>query len=106
MARNTEEEMLRQTYELARENNKMLRKMRRNAFFGWIIKLLVWAVILGVPVYLYFTVLQPVFSDVQQTYQGIQESTQQVQDVGTQVQTMQIPESFKTLLQSFGIQVE
>ena len=47
-------------YKLVRENNKMLRSMRRNAFWGGIFKLLLYVAALAIPVWLYLSYLYPI----------------------------------------------
>jgi len=54
------EDLLERTYALAKENNRLLKKLRHGTWIGLIFKLLFWAVMLGVPIWMYFTVLQPV----------------------------------------------
>ena len=62
------EEILR----LTKENNKILHKMRRNAFWGTIFKVLMWAAFIGVPLWLYYTYLLPVMDQVMETYSQVQ----------------------------------
>lgn len=59
-------------YRLAKENNKMLHAMRRNAFYGGLIRLVVWAALLGIPVWLFFTYLFPVFETMMEAFEQIQ----------------------------------
>ena len=73
------EELLKKTYELAKSNNKILRRMRRAAWIGGIGKIIFWAVALGVPVYLYFNFFQPILGQLLDT-------VSQVQSTGTQIQ--------------------
>jgi len=73
-------------YKMVRNNNKMIRSMKRAAFWGTIFKLVLYGVMLGIPVYLYFTFFQPVLADLLGTYQQIQQTGAQLQDVGAQVQ--------------------
>jgi hypothetical protein len=68
------DELLEKTYALARENNKMLRKMRRAAFWGWVFKIIFWAIFLGVPIWLYFQFFQPVLDEFMGTYAQLQET--------------------------------
>jgi hypothetical protein len=81
-------EMLRQTYQLAKENNKMLHAMRRNAFFGGLFKLIIYAALLLVPFYLYMQYLAPVINQLLNTMN-------QIQGAGTQAQ-VQMTEWQKT----------
>jgi hypothetical protein len=53
-------EMLRETYRLAKENNKMLHSMRRSAIWGGIIKFILYAALLLIPAYLYLQYLSPI----------------------------------------------
>lgn len=55
----TDPEMIRETYRLSQENNKMLHSMRRNAFLGGILKLLIYAAIVIIPFWLYMQYLAP-----------------------------------------------
>jgi hypothetical protein len=63
----SESELVRRTYELAQDNNRMLHAMRRNAFFGGLFRLVLWIVAVGVPLYLYFVYFQPVVEQLMQS---------------------------------------
>ena len=71
--------MLRETHRLAQENNKMLRAMRRNAFLGGIVRLVVWAALIILPIWFYMTYLAPVMESMMETYQQIQGTSAQAQ---------------------------
>ncbi|QQG38353.1 MAG: hypothetical protein HYS26_02280 [Candidatus Kaiserbacteria bacterium] len=66
------QETLREILRLTQENNRMLHKMRRSAFWGGILKLLLYAALLGIPLWLYITYLGPMMQEVIQTYRDIQ----------------------------------
>ena len=66
------EKKLEEIYRLTKQNNKMLRSMKRWAFWGTIFKILLYALFLGIPLYLYFTVLQPVLNDTAAAFQQVQ----------------------------------
>jgi|TARA_Y100000310_G_scaffold296014_1_gene327884 hypothetical protein len=70
---------------LTRDNNKLLHKMRRHAIYGNIIRLFYWALILGVPIVIYYYFLQPYLEQVLEAYSGFQRGVESVQDVGSQV---------------------
>ena len=53
-------DILHETYQLARENNKMLHAMRRNAFLGGIFKLIFWIALIVAPIWFYQAYLSPV----------------------------------------------
>ncbi|MBI4088006.1 hypothetical protein HY418_01325 [Candidatus Kaiserbacteria bacterium] len=74
-----DEQTLQETYRLAKENNKMLHAMRRNAFWGGILKLIVYAAFLLIPLWVYMQYLAPVVNEALKT-------VQQAQGTGTQVQ--------------------
>lgn len=62
------EELLR----LTKDNNRMLHKMRRNAFFGSVVKFVVWAAFVIIPLWLYMQYLAPVMTSVMDTMEQIQ----------------------------------
>ena len=59
-------------YQLEKENNHMLHKMRRNAFWGRLIYLLFYAALLGIPIWLYLTYLMPVLKNFNDTVNKVQ----------------------------------
>ena len=78
---NPEQGQQREIYRLVRENNKMLHSMRRNAFWGGVIKFLLYAILLvALPWWLYLTYLAPM---VESTMQAVN----QIQGTGASVQT-------------------
>lgn len=89
----SDRELLEHTNRLARENYEMLHRMRREAWIGYAVKIVVWLAILGVPVYLYFTFVQPVLGELQNTYQEIGTTTDEAQDLSDRL---------RDFLQTFG----
>jgi len=85
--------MLEDTYDLSRENNKLLKKMHRNAVWGHIFRAMYWVVIIGASVGAYYY-LQPVLTGLLSTYEGI---TSGIEGIGDS-----IPD-FGGLLESFNI---
>lgn len=67
---------LREIYELTKENNRMLHRMRRNSIIGGIFKIIWWALVLGLPVVLYYYYFQPYLDQLQSAYQGVQQGGQ------------------------------
>ncbi|MFA6270090.1 MAG: hypothetical protein WC657_02680 [Candidatus Paceibacterota bacterium] len=49
-----EREMLKKTLELAQENNDMLRSVKRGMFWGRVIKIAYWLIIIGAAVGVYY----------------------------------------------------
>lgn len=64
--------MLQETYRLAKENNKMLHAMRRSAFWGGLIKFIVYAVLLIAPLWFYATYLAPIMNQMLRAVQEVQ----------------------------------
>ncbi len=58
-------------YRLERENNKLLHGMRRNARWGFLFRILLALLALGVPIWLYFTYLAPVVEQLETTVSTI-----------------------------------
>jgi hypothetical protein len=72
-----------QLLKLTKENNKILRSMRRNAWLGGIFKLVFWVLVFVVlPFWVYTTYLAPVMASMM----GMMQQLQQVQGTGAQMQ--------------------
>ena len=69
MPPNELEVLVRRNLELAKENNELLRKMHRAAMWGVAFKLLWLAVIIGVPIALYYYFLMPYYESLSEGYQ-------------------------------------
>lgn len=72
--------LLRRNFELTRENNKLLKKIRRNAIVANVMRLVWWSVIIGVPLFLYHYVLQPYLVDLGAAYQGVTDGVSGAQE--------------------------
>ncbi len=57
-------ELLEENLRLAKENNRMLRSMRRAARLSFVGRIIFWLILLGVPAYLYITYVAPVMSGI------------------------------------------
>ena len=68
-----------QILKLVKENNRMLHAMRRNAWLGGILKLIVWIALIVLPFYLYMQYLAPIMGSMIQTMQQIQGTGAQAQ---------------------------
>lgn len=82
------EELIKENLKLTKENNKLLRKMRRGAFIGGIFKLIWIAALIGVPVYLYVNFLAPVLDQVIGAAQTVQEVGGKVEGIQGQFQDL------------------
>jgi len=67
-------ELLDRTYRLAKENNEMLRSMRRAAFFSGLFRMAVWIALVGVPLWFYIQYLHPTLSSAIDTLNKVQGS--------------------------------
>ncbi len=66
-------EDLKELIRLTKDNNRMLHSMRRNAFWGGILKLVIYvALFVAVPFWLYATYLGPMMDQMMETYRSIQ----------------------------------
>ena len=71
--------MMQENLELSRDNNRLLRKLRRAAVIDRFIQIIWWAFLIGVPIYLYFTILEPRIDQLNLAYQNIQISLGELQ---------------------------
>ncbi len=81
----SKEDLLEQTYALVVENNKLLKKMRAGARWGFLFKLLFWILMLGVPIWLYFNLLQPIIQQSLDALQQVQGAVGQAQDLSNNI---------------------
>lgn len=81
---------------LTKENNRMLRSMRRNAFWGSIVKFVVWAAFLIIPLWLYLQYVAPVMDSMLDTMAQI-EGTR----AGAQAQMSGLNEALQNLRAQF-----
>ncbi|MFA5877631.1 MAG: hypothetical protein WC880_04720 [Candidatus Paceibacterota bacterium] len=92
-----DEQKLSEMYEFTKENNHMLKAMRRDAFIGGIIKFIVWVVLFIVLPYIAWLFIQPYLQGVLDTYQNVQKTTSAVSNT-TSVNLSKLDE----LLKKFG----
>jgi hypothetical protein len=71
-----------QILKLAKENNRMLHAMRRNAWIGGIVKLFIWGALFILPLWLYMQYLAPIMGTMTEALNQLQ----QMQGAGTQIQ--------------------
>ncbi len=65
-----EKEMLKKTLELAQENNKMLRSIRRGMFWGKIMRVVYWVIIIGAAIGVYYYI-EPYLNGAIGAYGGV-----------------------------------
>ncbi len=59
--------LLEEIHALAKDNHRMLRAIRRNQWFGFITKVIIWIIVLALPLYLYQQFLAPVIQKFSET---------------------------------------
>lgn len=64
--------LLRETLELTRENNRLLKRMHRNGIIEMWLRLLWYAFLIGLPFALYFYILEPYFGTFQDSLKQLQ----------------------------------
>ena len=52
---------------------------------GNVLKIIWWSFLIGVPVFLYYYVLQPYIGQLSETYQGLQSGVENLQNIGDQL---------------------
>ena len=66
------EDLLRETYRLTLENNRLLHKMRRAAFWSRLVSFIVYGALLIAPVWFYMQYLSPIVDQMFKAAQQIQ----------------------------------
>lgn len=56
------EELLKRSLEVAEENQKILKRMERNALIGMIAKVILWLIVLGVPIFFLSSYIGPLMA--------------------------------------------
>jgi peptidoglycan hydrolase CwlO-like protein len=79
MPPNPQHETIEEIYKLTKDNNRMLRSMRRNAFMGGILRLVIYAAMIVIPFWFYQQYLSASVAEMQK-------ALQQMQGTGTQAQ--------------------
>jgi hypothetical protein len=72
--------LLRKVLEVSEENNHMLHKLRRQGVYGMLFRLLWWAVIIGIPIFMYYQFVRPSYEEFSGFYQSARENIQEIQE--------------------------
>lgn len=96
-----EEDKAKDLYEMVKENNKMLKAMRRDAFIGGIIQFVWWIIILVVLPYISWLFIQPYLEGIMGAYQSAQGQSSQVGNALKQLQNAGGGIDFQKLLEQF-----
>jgi hypothetical protein len=70
--------LMRRNLDITKENNQMLRRMRRQAAWGTFFRILWLAVVIGVPVFVYYYFLVPYYQNVSQSYSQFKEQVGEI----------------------------
>lgn len=79
--------LLQKNLEVTKDNNRLLRKIRRSAIIGGIFRMIWFAFLIGVPVVLYYYLLQPLLNDFIGTYQGLSGQVENISETGKEMTT-------------------
>ena len=80
-----DEDEIKTILKLVKENNRLLRKIRRGAIIGNILRIIWWAVLIGLPIILYYYFLQPYVGQFMEAYRGFQGGVDNLQNIGDQL---------------------
>lgn len=80
-----DKELLQQTFEMTRDNNRMLHAMRRGAFFGGLFRLVFWVILIGGPIVFYYAYAAPYVDQILAAYAGIRGDVQSIKNVTSQI---------------------
>ena len=105
MALMMDDDKAKEMFEMVKDNNRMLRSMRRNAFIGGILKIIVWVFFLIVIPYVTWLYLQPYFDLILNQYKEVQGQSEEAKNLIEQFKSAgnQIP-GYDTILKYFGSQ--
>ncbi len=73
--------LLRENVRLTKENNRLLKKMRRAQVWGFAARMATLLLVLGLPVLAYYYFLQPLLGDLAQTYGALREGAGALPDM-------------------------
>ena|ERR1700690_2277394 len=92
-----DEQSLQEMYRLTKENNRMLHAMRRSAFWGGLLKFILYAVLLVAPIWFYLTYING-------TVQNLVQAIDKIEGTGQAAQTQftGLEASWKQLEARFG----
>ena len=81
-----DDQRIEEIYKLAKDNNRMLHAMRRDAFLHGLLKFLVYGAMVAVSLWVYVTYLSPLLMSTLKTLQGMANTGAQVQQQASGVQ--------------------
>jgi len=97
-----EKQMLSEALQLSRENNKILKGMRRGQFIANIIHSIKWIVLIVITIWSWL-LIQPYFERTMQIYSQMQEATESVNSLKVKADSMVDTSGLQNLLETFRI---
>ncbi len=97
-----EKRLLEEALLLSRENNKILKKMRRGQLIGNILGSLKWIILIIVTIWSWFLV-QPYFEKMLQMYTQVQEASNSVNNLKLNVDSAMDVSGLQKLIETFRI---
>ena len=94
-----EDDKAKELFDMVKENNHMLKDMRRSAFIGGILQFVWWVIILVVLPYISWLFIQPYLESVMGTYNQVQGQADSMKTAAAQLDMTQI----QKLLEQFGV---
>lgn len=86
-----------ETLRLVRENNRMLKNMRRSSLIGSIVKTIIWAALVFIPIWFYLEYVAPVMQGLLSAYEQAQST-----NAAAQAQLGALTEPFERFKAMFG----
>tara|TARA_B100000745_G_C20153179_1_gene395266 strand:+ start:5188 stop:5505 length:318 start_codon:yes stop_codon:yes gene_type:complete len=75
------ERMVKESLRISKENNRRIRGIQRGMFMSGIIRILIWGIILGLPIFIYFSLLKPYVDGATNTFEAVKSGdTSLIQD--------------------------
>ena len=96
-----EEDKAKELFDMVKENNRMLKAMRRDAFIGGVIQFVWWIIIIVVLPYISWLFIQPYLEGVLSAYSQAQGQSAQVSDAIKELQNAGSGFDFQKILEQF-----
>jgi hypothetical protein len=95
------DDLLKENVRLARENNRLLRKMRRGQLLSTLGTITFYLIVIGVPLFIYRYYLADYVAQWQQTYEQLKVNTSSLKNLPANVLPAAVKEQLDTVTQRF-----
>jgi hypothetical protein len=75
------EDLIRENIKLTKENNKLLKKMRRGHIYSILFRVLFFLIISGASWYVYKNYVEEYYLQIQNMYEGVQQNVNSLKDI-------------------------